>query len=491
MKQDFDRLPPGKRRRLLARVALRPLLTATGLLLIYYLFPLEGPYSAGAAVALAIGVLLVFGLVAWQARVITRSRYPRLKGVETLVTAFFLFIVLFATAYDLMAANQSGAFTQDHGPHRLALLHDDGVFDRRFRRHRAQVDECPGRHDGADARRSAARRCGCPCHPQRRPGEPPPLRAERPLPTASRLRPRPIPAAGPKPAKVLVPRADDVPFSWGTRVGRRWLLGRRHPDHSRACPGPIAGTQSASLRGRRRSGRRRCSMPRSGSVRGDDQDGEAESACGNKDRSSARALVVVDDLEVGHLCGTLTLRCGSDHDRTPLCVAVPAEMTEQLLQAAHEASSDAEEEWWNLVPPLMRHAGTTDPQVAFDAMRRWLLSVPSWESLLGAMPLGHGGIALLTHVGHVGLVVQPTQLQHLAPDLAEAAAGAVREEAAARPTPAPGRSAAALRLLRRRTWPRQARQVDPDLMREAAMRHRAAFLARPPHSRPAANTVTW
>jgi ion channel len=49
--------------------------------------------------------------VAWQARAITQSRYPRLKGIETLVTAFFLFIVLFATAYILMATSQPSAFT--------------------------------------------------------------------------------------------------------------------------------------------------------------------------------------------------------------------------------------------------------------------------------------------------------------------------------------------------------------------------------------------
>lgn len=112
MDTEFDRLPSDQRRKFLVRAALRPLLTATGLLLLYYLLPLEGPYRAGTVAVLAIGVLLVFGLVAWQTRAITQSRYPRLKGVETLVAAFFLFIVLFAAAYDLMDATQSQAFTQ-------------------------------------------------------------------------------------------------------------------------------------------------------------------------------------------------------------------------------------------------------------------------------------------------------------------------------------------------------------------------------------------
>ncbi|MFF3607707.1 potassium channel family protein [Streptomyces sp. NPDC002463] len=88
------------------------MLTASGLVAAYYLLPLDKPFDAATAVGLVLGLLLVSALIAWQTRSIIHSPYPRLKAIEALATTLPFFILLFATAYFLMARSQSGSFTE-------------------------------------------------------------------------------------------------------------------------------------------------------------------------------------------------------------------------------------------------------------------------------------------------------------------------------------------------------------------------------------------
>ena len=91
-------LPRAKRRRLIVRAVLRSLLSATVLVVLYYLLPLDRPLSAGTAVR-----LLVFaGVMVWQVRKIIRSRYPAVQAVEALGLIVPLFLLLFASTYFLM-----------------------------------------------------------------------------------------------------------------------------------------------------------------------------------------------------------------------------------------------------------------------------------------------------------------------------------------------------------------------------------------------------
>jgi hypothetical protein len=112
VRSDFDDLPPRKRRRLLLRALLRPLLTAAGLVAAYYLLPMDRPYSTTTAVVLVLGLLAVSALLVWQAWSVTRSPYPRLRAVEALATVFPLLILLFATSYFLLERSQSGSFSE-------------------------------------------------------------------------------------------------------------------------------------------------------------------------------------------------------------------------------------------------------------------------------------------------------------------------------------------------------------------------------------------
>jgi voltage-gated potassium channel len=108
----YEDLPKATRRRLLRRAFLRPTLTTGGLLLLYFGLPLDGQFSVLTLVALLGGLLAFAGLVAFQARAIIRSPYPRLTAFEALAISVPLFVLLFAVVYFLMAGSQPDAFAE-------------------------------------------------------------------------------------------------------------------------------------------------------------------------------------------------------------------------------------------------------------------------------------------------------------------------------------------------------------------------------------------
>ncbi|GAA2716840.1 MULTISPECIES: potassium channel family protein [Streptomyces] len=91
---------------------LRPLGTVTGLLLAYYLLPLNQRFEGGAAVGLVLGLTGVTALFTWQIRSILRSPRPRLRAVEALAATVPLFLLLFAATYYLMEQARAGSFTE-------------------------------------------------------------------------------------------------------------------------------------------------------------------------------------------------------------------------------------------------------------------------------------------------------------------------------------------------------------------------------------------
>ena len=61
---------------------------------------------------LVIGMVLLTGLVAVQVRWVAVSRYPELRAIEALATSVPLFLLLFASAYVVMATITPGSFSQ-------------------------------------------------------------------------------------------------------------------------------------------------------------------------------------------------------------------------------------------------------------------------------------------------------------------------------------------------------------------------------------------
>jgi voltage-gated potassium channel len=102
--------------RLSRRIIVRAVLLAAGstvaLVAIYYLLPLNRSSTWVAVTMLAIGLVVLIGLVAFQVRRILRSRYPGLRAVEALATSIPLFLLLFASTYVVMAAISAGNFSE-------------------------------------------------------------------------------------------------------------------------------------------------------------------------------------------------------------------------------------------------------------------------------------------------------------------------------------------------------------------------------------------
>jgi hypothetical protein len=104
---------------------MRSLLRAAGstavLVVIYYLLPLDNSARWFAIAMLLIGLTALIGLVAYQVRAISRSRYPALRALEALAVSIPLFLLLFASAYLVMAALSARSFSQP-------LNHTDALY---------------------------------------------------------------------------------------------------------------------------------------------------------------------------------------------------------------------------------------------------------------------------------------------------------------------------------------------------------------------------
>jgi voltage-gated potassium channel len=91
---------------------LRALGSTVALVALYYLIPLDRT-SIGVAVGmLAVGLLALVGLVAFQVRSIIRAKYPALRAVGALATSVPLFLLLFAGTYFVMAGISDANFSE-------------------------------------------------------------------------------------------------------------------------------------------------------------------------------------------------------------------------------------------------------------------------------------------------------------------------------------------------------------------------------------------
>ena len=102
-------VPP---RRLLVLGAGRTLLATTGVLVLYFVLPLDREFTSRTLVSLVLGLVGVGLLVAWQVRAILRAQAPALRAVEALALSLPLFLVLFALVYVILAGSDPQAFSE-------------------------------------------------------------------------------------------------------------------------------------------------------------------------------------------------------------------------------------------------------------------------------------------------------------------------------------------------------------------------------------------
>jgi voltage-gated potassium channel len=110
---DGKQLAPAWRRGRVVLGLLRALATAVVLVALYYLLPLD--HVKDVPVTLAVGLVILLAVTAWQLRAIVRAKYPALRAVVALAVTVPLFVLLFASVYFVMAQASPANF----GAHQL------------------------------------------------------------------------------------------------------------------------------------------------------------------------------------------------------------------------------------------------------------------------------------------------------------------------------------------------------------------------------------
>ena len=113
--------PDAPRRRTVLFGLARAGVNVVGLLVLYYLLPLDRGLRSRTLLTLVAGLLAVGLLVAWQVRTILRARHPALQAIEAIALSLPLFLLLFAATYVLLAGTDPHAFTEP-------LSHTDGLY---------------------------------------------------------------------------------------------------------------------------------------------------------------------------------------------------------------------------------------------------------------------------------------------------------------------------------------------------------------------------
>ncbi len=109
-RSSYSDLSPRGRRRLIAAALLRTGVTIALVVALYFVLPLDHSSSAGVVAELALGVLVLAGIIAWQVRRIGGSDHPTSRAVEALALSVPLYVLLFATTYFLMARANHATF---------------------------------------------------------------------------------------------------------------------------------------------------------------------------------------------------------------------------------------------------------------------------------------------------------------------------------------------------------------------------------------------
>jgi ion channel len=109
----IEPLPDAERRRLVGICLLRATATTVGVVTAYYLLPLDNVAGISLAVSLAVGLLALTAIIAYQVRAIIRHRHSAIRAVEALALTVPVFILLFAATYFVMGQSNADNFNVD------------------------------------------------------------------------------------------------------------------------------------------------------------------------------------------------------------------------------------------------------------------------------------------------------------------------------------------------------------------------------------------
>ena len=109
---NLEETTPRPRRSIIVRTLLRALLTATLLVVLYYVVPMDTALDTHTVLLLTVCLAVFAALVTWRLRQIAQSDYPGLRAINTLAAVVPLYILVFATTYYLAERTHSGYFSQ-------------------------------------------------------------------------------------------------------------------------------------------------------------------------------------------------------------------------------------------------------------------------------------------------------------------------------------------------------------------------------------------
>ena len=96
------------------RVLLRVLASATVVVALYYLLPLDHLGGLPLPVALAVGVVVLGAVAAYEVRAVLVADYPSVRAIEALSAYVPVFLVLFASCYYFLARAEPASFNVQH-----------------------------------------------------------------------------------------------------------------------------------------------------------------------------------------------------------------------------------------------------------------------------------------------------------------------------------------------------------------------------------------
>ena len=109
----IESLPAAERRRLVVIGLLRASATTVIVVAAYYLLPLDNLAGSSLGIALAVGLLALTAVVAYQVRAIIRHRHSAVRAIEALAITVPVFLVLFAATYFMMEQSSPDGFNVD------------------------------------------------------------------------------------------------------------------------------------------------------------------------------------------------------------------------------------------------------------------------------------------------------------------------------------------------------------------------------------------
>jgi voltage-gated potassium channel len=98
-------------RRLALKEIVRLLGIAAGLFALYYVLPLGRLNVVPLGLSLAIGVIVLGAVSVWQIKAVIDAEHPPVRAVEALAGVIPLFLILFASAYYVVAGADPTAFS--------------------------------------------------------------------------------------------------------------------------------------------------------------------------------------------------------------------------------------------------------------------------------------------------------------------------------------------------------------------------------------------